>query len=179
MCEVLDFQIFTAAMVLILSILSHRQNSATISSLPLPIFDEIPDWTLVDTSVQCLLLTSDKLDCSVAKQGADTLQAFIRIYGPHRSPYPPMTSQENLVVTIRYFGRFKIIYRSHVAHVSNGSSLPPSQCPSVEFSRYSKQNFPSSSFSDMSFGEELGVDWYQQSNDTPDSAYDLTKLFNC
>lgn len=179
MCEVLDFQMFTAAMVLIVSILSHRQNSsATVPSLSLPLFDETSDWALIDTSLQCLRRTSDILDCSVAKQGADTLQAFIEVHHPHRAQYPPVASREDLVVTIPYFGRFKIIYPHSVAPVPDSSFGSSSQFPSTDFSTHSTQNAQSFLFPDLSFGEELGVDWYQQSGDTSDLVYDFTKVFS-
>ncbi|CAI6337940.1 unnamed protein product [Periconia digitata] len=163
MCEVLDFQLFSAAMLLILGLLFNRQKS---NEIPTLVSDESPDWEQIDTSLKCLHRTNKILGCTVAKQGAETLQAVIAVCHPegHQAPQSSFPN-DPLVVTIPYFGRVKINYPAphHEPSISSSSSYP-----SLLFSP-TLASLPTHSVSE--FPDELGVNWFQQFDTTDDIQY--------
>ncbi|KAF1952369.1 hypothetical protein CC80DRAFT_479607 [Byssothecium circinans] len=202
MCEVLDFQLFSAAMVLLLAILSQKRKDAGLER-----DEEVSDWALIGTASRCLRHTVEKLDCSVAKQGADTLDTLAAACREQRR-----VLDKDFDVVIPYFGRVRLKFPpSFVSAAVNTTTQPPSPnplasaagladgqtvlsgviqsqnleqqgsvYPSIEFSTqqsFNNTNFPSF---DFSFGEELGVDWSQfAGGELGNMGYDCVQEFPC
>lgn len=92
LCEVVDFQAFSAAVVILLGVLAQRGATANESE---------QDWKLIEKASKCLRQTATALECSVARQGADALDTLMAAC----RGTPP---QEPFVVTIPYFGRVRL-----------------------------------------------------------------------
>ncbi|PVH95780.1 hypothetical protein DM02DRAFT_689396 [Periconia macrospinosa] len=178
MCEVLDFQLFSAAMTLIIGILSHRRESTT-SSSPSSI-DETSDWNLVDSSLKCLRSTVERLDCSVAKQGADTLDAIIAVCHHRRLPdQQPSLENDSLVVTVPYFGCFRINFPDSSSSAFPQSTRQP-HASSVEFSMVDPLPSALTSSAAWPYEDELVSDWFYQGrhNQPYDENYDFEWQFD-
>ncbi|KAF2671619.1 hypothetical protein BT63DRAFT_422163 [Microthyrium microscopicum] len=94
LCEMIDFMAFSAGMTIILDLLSQptRRNA----------HEEIEEWRYVVTLTTALQRTSDLMDCTIAAQGAATLQL---LRTAHRGTYD---GPEHYDCVIPYFGRIRI-----------------------------------------------------------------------
>ncbi|KAF2731418.1 hypothetical protein EJ04DRAFT_398472, partial [Polyplosphaeria fusca] len=93
MCEAMEFHGFSSAIVLLIGVLARQTpNDRTFKS----------DWDLLDMTSQDLRQTAVRLDCIVAKQGADALDILL---ATSRGAY---AGKEDLTMTIPYFGQVKV-----------------------------------------------------------------------
>jgi len=192
MCETLDFQLFSAAVVLLLA--DHHRLETNASTRQ-------ADWSLISIASQCLRQTNIKLDCAVAKQGADALDIIIAAC---RGQY---AFQEDFVVTIPYFGRVRLknpssqpvptqISTTTSSSIDNSSSMSTHQSdnsslnilqstanqlfeqpviyPNIEFSGYEFNSVVPTSFA---FGDELGADWFHFTAN--EIGYDWVQEYQC
>ena len=99
MCDMIDFQVFTAAMVLVVDLLGHSQFSAHYHAQ-----QEASDWDTVHSVIQDFKRVSRAMVCSVAEQSALLLEDFYTAH--HGYPAPGKTTYE---AVIPYFGRLRIV----------------------------------------------------------------------
>lgn len=189
MCEVMDFQVFSAAMVLIIGLLARPASDT---------HEVIAEWQLVDTTSRYLRQAARALGCNVAKQGSDTLDIIIATM---RGAYP---GNDDFVTTIPYFGRVRLNF----AHIARASTGPPNQGntsfpPALQMGSYPSPlslgdasneshfhpspsatiQFSGSEFGqmlpmDFSFGTELATDW-MSIDPTLDMNFDWTQEYTC
>ena len=96
-CNVVDFQVFTAAMVLILNLLGYSEYSQTHDTA-----QEEKDWEIVYSVTRDLKRVSEEKVCSVATQAARTLEDFC---GARYGCEEDVHSYE---AVIPYFGKIRI-----------------------------------------------------------------------
>lgn len=156
-CELMDFNVFSAGMALIIGTLympSHAQ--------PLNILTE--DGSLIESLIASLRQTALLLDCPVADQGARVLELLI-----NRSP---SAADEQVELTVPYFGKLKI----KMPELNDDAGFAPStasQPSSVsgqtdnDFSsttsatvEFSTNDFASSVARQFKQGDELRTDWF-------------------
>jgi hypothetical protein len=183
LCEVMDFQAFSAAMALLIAILVSRKSdhgTARAGSTTYSYYNEEEegDWMLITTTSRYLRQTATVLDCQVAKQGADTLDMLTAAC---RGSGPDTRAPESMLVSIPYFGRAKISLpkaseseRGIAGYEHSSSSFDPSILPLAtgyaQPSQYPPNTMacleiccdesnaaPSPSFS---FGDELRRNWF-------------------
>ena len=99
MCDMMDFQAFTAAMVLVVDLLGHSQFSAHYHPQ-----QEASDWETVRSITQDFKRVSKIMVCSSAEQSAHLLEDFYAAH--HVNPAPEKTTYE---AVIPYFGSLRIV----------------------------------------------------------------------
>jgi hypothetical protein len=93
-CDVMDFQAFTAAVVLIIDLLSQSPQLET--------HQEASDWELVREVTKSLRFVHEAIECTVAGQGVVLLEHLSTFrHGAYAGP-------DNYEVVIPMFGRVKI-----------------------------------------------------------------------
>ncbi|KAF2110960.1 hypothetical protein BDV96DRAFT_650564 [Lophiotrema nucula] len=179
-CEVMDFFVFSSAIVLMIGMLSRPGASAQI-------IDD--DWRLFEATSAYLHRTAAVLDCSVARQGAETLDVLMAAC---KGNYD---GQEEFVVAIPYFGKVRID-RGEVARAAasvaasattdQSPSVSTWSCPSSTSNEISQDQtlieFSSNEFGppvsmDTAFENEFGMDWFNF--DETAMSFDWTQEFNC
>jgi len=148
MCELMDFEAFCAAIVIVIDLLSQpsRRNPG----------EDVEDWRLVESMALSLRRTSTLMECAVAAQGAQILE-FLAM--AHRGAYH---GPERYEAVIPYFGKVQINWVKEVG---------PRAEPTRSSNHIHGQNSPTSTieFSTNPFGHvlsmepnfeaELGIDW--------------------
>ncbi|KAI1621715.1 hypothetical protein EDD37DRAFT_567093 [Exophiala viscosa] len=164
-CDVLDFQAFSAAVVIVIDLLSVSTTRH--------VRDEAEDWELVHGVRKDLRNVSEVLNCSVASQAAKVLEWL--------SQAREGTWSGSRTCIIPYFGRVKIGRQTRGDQMpSNGTGLRASEvqqpASSVEISTNTSTSF--SQFSDQEWfsDQELGMDWMSFSD--MNESYDWSMLFN-
>ncbi|KAK3045605.1 hypothetical protein LTR09_012825 [Extremus antarcticus] len=99
MCDMMDFQAFTATMVLVVGILGHSQLSVHYRPQ-----QDASDWDTVNSIIQDFKRVSRTMVCCVAEQAAHLLEDF---YFHHHSH--TIAAQTVYEATIPYFGKFRIV----------------------------------------------------------------------
>ncbi|KAN0113280.1 hypothetical protein V8E51_006231 [Hyaloscypha variabilis] len=166
-CDLMDFQAFSAAVVLVINQLNQSSHLET--------HQESSDWDLVHDVKRSLKMVSEAMECTVAGQGYDVLQHLSTFRtGAYAGP-------DHYDVTIPMFGRVKI-------------SRPKNQNVQPEFNdfyeaenQFQQQFFPMLEFSANAFAPfgmtgdvlsdmELGIDWTSPLN--VDYNYDWSQNFD-
>ena len=98
MCDMVDFQIFSAAMTLVVELLGCPRSVAQRDP-----YQEKSDWELVHEVMQKLKSTSQSMVCRVAAQGARVLEDFYNA----RNGYST-TGEDVYEIDIPYFGKVQI-----------------------------------------------------------------------
>lgn len=156
LCDVMDFQALTGAIVLIIYMFktAHAPGSS-------PTVQEAQDWTLILDLVKHFRKTDTLLNCSVARQAADLLEALSRAFhGQFNEPHP-------VDVVIPYFGKVSIRPLRRMTEEQPSTT-------EVEFNMH--QAMPSEPYMGGAFaGTELGIDW--TSGFDLGSDFDWSELF--
>ncbi|KAL3471025.1 hypothetical protein BJX99DRAFT_263642 [Aspergillus californicus] len=157
-CDLMDFQVFTAAMVLAINLLSRPvERDAQ---------QDIADWSVIYGLAQTLERLARAMTCSVARQAADVLNY---LYAAGHGIY---SRRESFEVVIPYFGKVRIspVHR-------NGECTSDELSPSnvTEFAQSFLPQGPDTL--GYHFGDnELGADWTLAGDF--DSDWDWTGVFN-
>ena len=118
MCDMMDFQAFTATMVLVVDLLGHSQFSVHYGPQ-----QEARDWDIVNSIIRDFKRVSKTMVCSVAEQAAHLLEDFYSNH--HRYTTERQTVYE---ATIPYFGKLRIVRDQGIAPdttFTNAALEPP------------------------------------------------------
>lgn len=166
-CDVMDFQAFSAAVVIVIDLLSHSSQLETHQ-------EGISDWDLIHSVTRSLKYVSEAMECTVARQSAQLLQTLSAFQnGGYSGP-------ENYEVIIPTFGKVRInrpkMQRSHTEVNSSynpGNQFQPQLMTTLEFSANSFA--PLGMTGDIMSEAELGIDWTSISSF--DNNYDWSQTF--
>ncbi|CZR60123.1 uncharacterized protein PAC_10018 [Phialocephala subalpina] len=167
-CDLMDFQVFTAAVVLVIKLLS--------STTPC-VHSEESDWKLVHSVMDGLKKVAKGMECSVASQAAQTLEYLTAAYhGTYSGP-----GQYEAVIP--YFG--KVMIKRFMPRGAEPRNDPedfqldnPMQFPStIDFAANSFAPFAWHDTPDFLSGAELGIDWTSLIEDGIN--YDWSQHFDC
>jgi hypothetical protein len=166
-CDFMDFQVFMAAIVLVINLLSP--------SCPDNIHQQTRDWELVHDISRNLKSVSEEMECNVACQAARLLD---HLSAAHHGMYD---GSETYEATIPYFGKVRISQIRKVAP-SRTEDTPLDELKDqelfsnmVEFSTDSFVPFSQNYMGDYLSEAELGVDWTAVLN--ADIGYDWSQSF--
>lgn len=166
MCDLMDFQVFTAVIVLIINLFARPGDTLE---------QQAKDWDLVSYTTSTLRKVSEVMDCAVARQASQVLDYLLQAHdGAYAGP-------EAYEAVIPYFGRVRIRHPSSATAVTSPSSEqviePVTQYSlEVEFSTDPFVSFGLGGESNALTDAELAVDWtavLDQRND-----YEYSQLFN-
>jgi hypothetical protein len=170
MCDILDFFVFTAAVLIIINLLS--------SSIPVRSDQEARDWVLVKDVIEILHQVAREMECSVADQAAQLLDYLSMCYrGNYSGP-------EVYEAIIPYFGKMRI--RQQVKKStpidSAPSNLPQDHLilPSLNTVEFSADFTPPVSHfpvGDYFSDAEMGIDW-TSNLDMDSPAYNWNYVFD-
>lgn len=174
-CDLMDFEVFSAAMVIVIDLLSSQSPSRRDASR------QAEDWELVHGVTGTLKHVSREIECSVAGQAAQLLEylAMAR-HGTYSGP-------ERYEAVIPYFGKVRIsrpgravsssLSQTETTTPSSGPPVPaPQPVPNmVEFSANSFVPFSPNPTAGGLSDAELGIDWTSVFD--VDSNYDWSQLF--
>jgi hypothetical protein len=164
-CDVFDFQAFTAAVVLSIDLLSQTSQLET--------HQEASDWGLIHDLTRSLKSVSEAMECIVAGQAAQLLKILSSFrHGSYSGP-------ENYEVVIPMFGRVRINHPKTLRSQNEVNSLYDNGnfqqfMPKFEFSTNSFAPFGMTG--DIVSDVELGIDWTSILN--VDTNYDWSQTFN-
>jgi hypothetical protein len=164
-CDVFDFQAFTAAVVLSIDLLSQTSQLET--------HQEASDWGLIHDLTRSLKSVSEAMECIVAGQAAQLLKILSSFrHGSYSGP-------ENYEVVIPMFGRVRINHPKTLRSQNEVNSLYDNGnfqqfMPKFEFSTNSFAPFGMTG--DIVSDAELGIDWTSILN--VDTNYDWSQTFN-
>lgn len=172
LCDLMDFQVFSAAMVIIMDLLSYSSSNV--------LHERAEDWEIVSYTASTLKRVSEVMDCAVARQAADVLQYFLHI---HDGSFTELNPYE---AVIPYFGRVRISQMPNKvvagrAESSSGTSssslLEPLLTPPSEMQFSLDPFLPLASVNSMEdFSDaELNVDWTALFDGTVD--YEFNQVF--
>ncbi|KAE8446611.1 hypothetical protein EG329_011804 [Mollisiaceae sp. DMI_Dod_QoI] len=155
-CDLMDFQVFTAAIALIIKILSSTSSCLNSNER---------DWQLVQSVTSGLGKVAQAMECSVASQAAQILEYLT---AAHHGTYSGPSQFE---AVIPYFGKVKI-NRLQPGNLVPGTTPTdyqldsPLQFPStIDFAANSFAPFSWNETQDFLSGAELGVDWTSMMDD--------------
>jgi hypothetical protein len=149
-CDLMDFQVCSGALVLIINLLSHpsQEREEEASS----------DWDLIHQVIRFQKFLAEGIECRIATQAAQLLEYLSSL---HDGTY---TGPEYYEAVIPLFGRVRISHPGKPAHielntvqVQDDQFLPQSQF--VEFSANSLGPFDMASTGEYLPEAELGADW--------------------
>ncbi|MCJ1447539.1 MAG: hypothetical protein MMC23_008050 [Stictis urceolatum] len=151
-CDLMDFQVFSAAIVIVINLISSPSLLDT---------DQVAsDWELVQNLIADLDFTSKAMECNVAAQAARLLEYL------SMAAHGIYDGTDGYSAVIPYFGRVKVKRLKNTE--SDGWSVPSSDLQStpeqfvhntVEFNANPFMHFSQDSLADYLSGPELGVDW--------------------
>jgi hypothetical protein len=166
-CEVLDFQVFSAGMILLINLFSHPPLSAQENT------DE--DLKLTEALAEALQRTASLMHCDVARQGSHVLNLLMQV---HRGSYK---GPDRFVGVLPYFGKVKINFATHKAPAVSAAEGDPAAASStstgsVEFSVWTvDQDFPMT----VDLDQGLGGNWSTEMGEGVDLDYDWSYTFTC
>ena len=181
LCELMDFQAFSAAMVLIIG---HLISPARAT----PLVKE-QDWSLVRDVSLCLWRTVAIMDCAVASQAA----RIIDLVGAAR--HGAYIADDDYAVAIPYFGRIRINKKTISADNLNGSDkscssprlslspvLPADSLATLTGTHFNSVEFSTNIFTHeypfkLDFETELCSDWADPALLCPET--DWSQTFRC
>lgn len=165
-CEIMDFEAFTAAVVLIIGLLSD----AAISRQPV---SDTADWHLVAAGARCLTQTAERLECTIAAQGVQVIEFLTK------ACRGDTTIPAKFETAIPFFGQVRINRAAipqppaQTATEASGTELLPTEwLNTIEFSaNVFGHNVPA----EFGFDAELAVDWTSLVDF--DTTYDWSQAF--
>ncbi|KAK0619064.1 hypothetical protein B0T14DRAFT_518492 [Immersiella caudata] len=166
-CEVLDFQVFSAGMILLINLFSHPPLSAQENTNE--------DLRLTEALAETLQRTASLMSCDVARQGSHVLSLLIQV---HRGSYK---GPDRFVGVMPYFGKVKISFPTNRASAESAAEANPNAASStstgsVEFSVWSSdQDFPMT----VDLEQGLGGDWVPGMGEDVGLDYDWSYTFTC
>ncbi|KAL2831538.1 hypothetical protein BDW59DRAFT_140256 [Aspergillus cavernicola] len=149
-CDLMDFQVFSAAIVLVINVLSPTTERN--------IEQDMEDWSQISGLRQTLDRLSQAMTCSVAKQAADLLNyLYAAGHGTYRDePYEAV---------IPYFGRVRISPpKNDMKSMSSTNTDPASAVNLVEFSAQSLSPQGPDTLGYYFGDSELSADWSMASD---------------
>jgi hypothetical protein len=166
-CDLMDFQAFTAAVVLVIDLLNQSAKLET--------HQEASDWDLVHDVTKSLKLVSETMECTVAGQALHLLEHLSTFReGAYEGP-------ENYEAIIPMFGRVRInrprtrkMEPATSSLYQSGYQFEEPFMPTVEISANSFAPFGMAG--DILSEAELGIDWTSVMN--VDYNYDWSKTFD-
>ncbi|KAI8634986.1 hypothetical protein F5Y19DRAFT_411101 [Xylariaceae sp. FL1651] len=164
-CEVLDFHVFSAGMILMINLLSHPDLASS--------DDTNRDLALVKTLAETFQQTASLMHCNVARQGSHLLDLLMQV---QRGSY---RGRDKFVAILPYFGKVKISFPINglagpLSEEVNQSTALPDTTGSVEFSSWSSdQDF----LMTMGFEQELCGDWSAVPDMDANINYDWSQTF--
>ncbi|KAF4624037.1 hypothetical protein G7Y89_g14136 [Cudoniella acicularis] len=163
-CDVMDFQIFSATIVIVIDLLSRSSTPKTSQD------DE--DWALVKGVTRCVKWFSQEMGCTVASQSAQLLEYLSTV------PDGTASNPDGYEAVIPYFGKVRI---NPISTTQTQTTLPFGQQPArpsntIEFSVNSFLPFGQNLNADYLVDAELGVDWTAILD--PDLSYDWSQTFD-
>lgn len=133
-CDLMDFQAFSATVTLVVDLLSSSSSSGTTSSKR-DAHEESQDWKLVHSVSGALQEVAKRLNCNVAGQGTDVLE---RLSMARYGKYPG--DSETFEAVIPYFGKVRI---GRVAKPAPAPALaPPTPPPQTQQQQHQQQQQP-------------------------------------
>jgi len=171
-CELLDFQVFSAGMILMVNLLRHPHHLSTQES-------RVEDLRLLEALAEALNRTASSMHCDVARQGSHVLTLLLHVQRGSNA-----AGLDTFVAVMPYFGRVKIsfpikgIAATTTAEDANTSLANPPHITttgSVQFSGWSDdQDFAMTT----DFDEELVGDWSAVMGTDIDLDYDWAHFFD-
>ena len=152
MCDMMDFQAFTAAMILVVELLARSQFSVHYDPQ-----QETSDWNTVNSIIRDFKRISATMVCSVPEQAAHLLEDF---YITH---HDPTTAHQTVYqATIPYFGKLRVVRGPCTAPdapstntaIEPSNSSDPNVDPLINFDAYF-QTLPGA----LHPWQELETDW--------------------
>ncbi|KAL4875695.1 hypothetical protein BJY04DRAFT_201392 [Aspergillus karnatakaensis] len=113
-CDLMDFQVFGAAIVLVINLMSPVPGSDPLRDLQ--------DWGLVEELTECLQRLANAMTCDVARQAAEVLDYL------HDAAHGRYMRDQASEVVIPYFGKVRIKYQAEQGSASSDletCDLPP------------------------------------------------------
>jgi hypothetical protein len=180
-CELMDFQAFSAAMVIIIGHLISPTKAT-------PLVKE-QDWALVQDVSFCLRHTVAIMDCAVAAQAAHILDLV------NAARHGTYIADDDYAVAIPYFGRMRINKKKISTDNLNGSDnsgtsprlslspvLPVDSLPMLSDTHFNTVEFSTNIFTheypfQLDFETELCSDWTDPSLLCPET--DWSQTFRC
>lgn len=157
-CNIVDFQTFTAGMIILIDLLGYSQYSSEHDTE-----QEKKDWEMVLELTRNFKRLSEEKPCSVATQAAGVLEDLCNARGRH-----PDTSQEVYEAILPYFGKIRIgrgkafTSRQIPLHQSQQQLWPEPGLDPVEIGPYPTTYFDSyleSLPGDPLFWQKIETDW--------------------
>ena len=111
MCAMVDFEVFTAAMILVIDLLAHAQNRQQLPG------QSVEDWEVVRSIVNDLRRISTIVACHVAEQAAQLLEDFYEGHQNHSN-----AGEEAYEADIPYFGKLHIIRNRDATKLASSST---------------------------------------------------------
>lgn len=149
-CAFMDFEAFSAAVILIVGILTRPAMTRDAAS-------EIGDWMHVNKTTQCLAQTAERIECSIATQGVHVLEYLIKACrGDADIP-------EKFEAAIPFFGQVRInrvaastpTLQEAPSATETASSADWGNTIELSANSFGYSNVPA----EFGFGAELGADW--------------------
>ena len=112
MCDMVDFQVFTAGMVLVVDLLGHSQSSGGHDPR-----QETDDWSTIYSIINVFKRVSKAMVCSAAEQAARLLEDFYTAY--HSFPALGKMTYEAVVP---FFGKIRIERDQNVAPLATSAA---------------------------------------------------------
>ena len=183
-CKIVDFQVFTAAMLLVLNLIGFRGSTAKHSEE-----DDDRDWDLLISTNRMLQQASEATDGVVASQATRALDMFTRVRNTECTGYLEATCK----IVIPYFGTIQFgpgkDFAKRQAPAQGVDAMPqPSGLPTPAESHSGSAGEPANSISDpfisldsymaqVPLNLELGGPQMEQSSaDTNSYDYSLTDV---
>lgn len=136
-CNIVDFQTFTAGMIILIDLLGYSKYSLGHDDE-----QKTKDWEMVDGLTQSFKRLSEEKPCSVATQAARVLEDLCNARGRH-----PEMSEDVYEAVLPYFGRIRIgrgkafTSRQTPLHQNQQQSRPEQGSNPVEVDPYPTTNF--------------------------------------
>lgn len=160
MCDVVDFLVFTGAIVLIIHLLGQSPHDMSTQ--------DVSDWILVNDVRKSLDRVSHQLECSVAGQAAQLIEYLSSSYhGTYSGP-------EVYEAVIPYFGKIRIHQSKKLSSTASTVHSEPenSSALGLDTLEFSIGKATVDTWSDA----EMGVDWTTVLD--TDTTYDWNYVFN-
>ncbi|KAK1756419.1 hypothetical protein QBC47DRAFT_379919 [Echria macrotheca] len=166
-CELLDFQAFSAGIVLMMNLLSPASHTGGVAD-----DGGGEDWRLTEALTTSLRRTDSLMQCAVARQAAEVLGLLAQAArGAYSGP-------EKYDVVLPYFGRITIALSPQGQQAGGGHLGRLEACRQQEAAPFGTVEFGTNPF-DLYFpGDpegELGGDWSEMAN--MDLSFDWTQTF--
>ena len=171
MCDLMDFQVFSAILIIIIDLLSHESSST--------LEDQTRDWELVSYTTAILKNVSQIMECAVAGQAARLLQYILQA---HDGLYSGPQSYEAI---IPYFGKVRISRPQHnvepvavtggstlLSDTSSGTAQPPDSLPNLTYTFPPEIQFCTDPFVAFTAGPAADVFSDPELNDDWTTAFD-------